>query len=265
MKKQRKTQRTRTRNNDAEQQHMETYEAVIGQQSTDTALIKTMTIVSILGIIGGLACLYLLLGTGVMDGYFQTKLQENTIYASASQNHDSTSAVATQDEDDDHTGITDNSDEPLSLDDLDELIDVSPSQILIDREDLIAYLDELSDKEFEVFIQTMAEVIHEYTDGDKELQAPITSDTHIDLVTLQEAYERAEEKYPNQINASKRISLINELNAIDYNYYVVEHGDTLGELSKSLEIPMGQFLEINGIHDADLIRIGEILLVPIEE
>ena len=273
-----KKQRNRNRKNHKEQVNQETElqsvsdVAILGQKFIDTVSIKTMMTVSVLGIIGGFIGLYLLLGTGITDGYFQTKMKGNTIYASSNPNNTNTVGTTQGNDDNDgdnNTGVVDEEESDSESDDttsLDELIDVQPTQILIDREDLIEYLDELSDKEFEVFIQTMADIIHEHTNGsDKSLSTTTSSETYIDLVTLQEAYERAEEKYPNQIDASKRISLINELNAIDYDYYVVEHGDTLGELSKALEIPMGQFIEINGIQDADRIRIGEILLVPIEE
>lgn len=82
--------------------------------------------------------------------------------------------------------------------------------------------------------------------------------------SLAEAYAEAESKYPGQIDGSKRLKLVDELNAIDYTYYVAESGDTLLELSRTFAIPLGQLVEINGIHEADEIDAGAILLFPSE-
>lgn len=82
--------------------------------------------------------------------------------------------------------------------------------------------------------------------------------------SLAEAYAEAESKYPGQIDGTKRLKLVDELNAIDYTYYVAESGDTLLELSNTFGIPLGQLVEINGIHEADYIKAGAILLFPSE-
>lgn len=81
---------------------------------------------------------------------------------------------------------------------------------------------------------------------------------------LSDAYAQAEKDYPGQISASKRLQLINELNAKDYTYYVAEDGDTLLALSAAFNVPLGQLVEINGIHDADVIPAGMIILFPSE-
>lgn len=82
--------------------------------------------------------------------------------------------------------------------------------------------------------------------------------------SLAEAYAEAESKYPGQIDGTKRLKLVDELNAIDYTYYVAEKGDTLLALSKTFDIPLGQLVETNGIHEADEIKAGAILLFPSE-
>lgn len=244
----------------------------IEQESTDKLSVKSMWVLSVASLAGGLLGLYLLLGTSITDAYFESKLKQNTIYAktdtsSPSDNSQDIGVDNSQDDDDDNTGNgvgDDDADDTDKDSSLDDFFVVRPTEIVIDREDLIDYLGDISDDEFETFIQTMVDVINEHTDDDKSLTSSGLSETHIDLTTLQEAYERAEKEYPNQIDGSKRIQLINELNAIDYDYYVVEHGDTLSELSQVLEVPMGQFVELNGVQDANKISVGEVLLVPLE-
>lgn len=80
--------------------------------------------------------------------------------------------------------------------------------------------------------------------------------------TLKDAYTEAERLYPGKIDGSKRLKLIADLNATGYLYYVAEQGDTLITLSEAFSVPLGQLVELNGIHDADVIAAGEILLFP---
>lgn len=80
--------------------------------------------------------------------------------------------------------------------------------------------------------------------------------------TLANAYIEAEARYPGQIDGSKRLKLVEDINASKYLYYVAEDGDTLLELSQSFEVPLGQLVEINGIQDADKIPAGMIILFP---
>lgn len=139
----------------------------------------------------------------------------------------------------------------------DSPLSTGSDEIEINQDDLVLFLDGLSDEEFQGFVEG---VLEQSTSKDMlDLRKQVVGKT------LEEAYKEAEELYPGKIDGSKRLALIAELNAIDFMYYVVEQGDTLGELSKSLSVPMGQLVESNGIHDADMIRIGEILLVPTDE
>lgn len=80
--------------------------------------------------------------------------------------------------------------------------------------------------------------------------------------SLANAYIEAEARYPGQIDGSKRLKLVEDINASKYLYYVAEDGDTLLELSQSFEVPLGQLVEINGIQDADKIPAGMIILFP---
>ncbi|OMF76692.1 LysM peptidoglycan-binding domain-containing protein [Paenibacillus glucanolyticus] len=65
-----------------------------------------------------------------------------------------------------------------------------------------------------------------------------------------------------KLEGSKRLRLVQDLNSKEYKYYVAEDGDTLLLLSKAFGVSLGQLLELNGLHDADVIRAGEILLFP---
>ncbi|PAF27296.1 hypothetical protein CHH61_03985 [Shouchella clausii] len=97
---------------------------------------------------------------------------------------------------------------------------------------------------------------------DNPEQIPETRDSF--QTTIEDAYAKAEQLYPGQIDGSKRLKLVNDLNAIDYMYYVAEEGDTLIKLSRSFGVPLGQLVELNGIHDADVLPAGMILLFPLE-
>lgn len=121
---------------------------------------------------------------------------------------------------------------------------------LTTKSDIIAHLDKMDETEFMVFIKAMMATIQ-----------PDASDVSL-KTGLDEAYAEAEARYPGQIDGSKRLKLVKDLNATDYLYYVAEEGDTLLELSRSFDVPLGQLVELNGIHDADVIPAGMILLFP---
>lgn len=125
---------------------------------------------------------------------------------------------------------------------------------IVDAEALAAELDKMS----EVHFTALAESIDMMIASDPaRVNLP-------ERKSLAEAYAEAESKYPGQIDGSKRLKLVDELNAIDYTYYVAESGDTLLELSRTFAVPLGQLVEINGIHEADEIDAGAILLFPSE-
>lgn len=154
----------------------------------------------------------------------------------------------------------------------------------IDRAEMEKHLAEMDDAEFEQFVESLLKA-----SGSRDLQAVIDkqkSQGDLDRVdgkpsdesiigeddkpiasdnigkTLEEAYAEAEQLFPNQIDGSKRLKLIQDLNAGDYMYYVAEDGDTLLALSKAFGVPLGQLVELNGIHDADKIPAGMIILFP---
>lgn len=130
---------------------------------------------------------------------------------------------------------------------------IAPGAV-ISSEDLAGYLQEMTTDDF----TELAESIDQLIASDPTLvNLP-------ERKSLAEAYAEAESKYPGQIDGTKRLKLVDELNAIDYTYYVAEKGDTLLELSKTFNIPLGQLVETNGIHEADLIHAGAILLFPSE-
>lgn len=155
--------------------------------------------------------------------------------------------------------------------------------ISVDTEKLKEHLEKMDDEEFDKFYQSLIR-----TSGSKELTGVVESvkeesssvadkdkDNTKDEVStkpvdstdgksLEEAYIEAEKQYPGKIDASKRMTLVNELNAVDYKYYVAEEGDTLIMLSRTYNVSLGQLVEINGIHDADKIPAGMIILFPLE-
>lgn len=121
---------------------------------------------------------------------------------------------------------------------------------LTSKSDILTHLNQMDEAEFTVFMKAVVATIQQDS-SDDSLQ-----------VTLDEAYSKAEELYPGQIDGSKRLKLVKDLNATDYRYYVAEEGDTLIKLSRSFQVPLGQLIELNGIHDADVIPAGMILLFP---
>lgn len=127
------------------------------------------------------------------------------------------------------------------------------------KADIIAYLKAMEPNEFDAFIKAIVTLINpEQLDA---VTRPV-HDANSLKQSLEDAYAEAEKLYPGKIDGSKRLKLIAELNAGPYLYYVAEDGDTLLALSKSFSVSLGQLVEINGIHDADVIAAGEILLFP---
>lgn len=118
------------------------------------------------------------------------------------------------------------------------------------KSQIMAYLSGMDDAEFNAFMGAAIAAIH----PDSSI-APLET-------TLEDAYAEAEKQYPGQIDGSKRLKLVNDLNATGYKYYVAEEGDTLIKLSRMFNVPLGQLVELNGIHDADVLPAGMILLFP---
>ncbi|WP_145142165.1 LysM domain-containing protein [Paenibacillus sp. Y412MC10] len=77
-----------------------------------------------------------------------------------------------------------------------------------------------------------------------------------------DADTKADRQSSGQVGSSKRLKLVKDISTTDYKYYVAEDGDTLLALSKAFGVSLGQLLELNKLHDADVIRAGEILLFP---
>ncbi|MCR6108587.1 LysM peptidoglycan-binding domain-containing protein [Salipaludibacillus agaradhaerens] len=124
------------------------------------------------------------------------------------------------------------------------------------EEDIVTHLIDMSDEEFDDFINTLIEASR------PERSSDISAKDESFHMTLEDAYTEAEKLYPGQIDGSKRLKLVEDLNATGYMYYVAEEGDTLIELSRAFSTPLGQLIELNGIHDADVIPAGMILLFP---
>lgn len=132
-------------------------------------------------------------------------------------------------------------------------ITIAPGAV-VDKKTLTKYLMKMDQSEFLTLVASVDRVIEEVPEGSKQTGARTKS--------LQEAYLAAEKQFAGQIDGSKRLKLVDDINAIDYTYYVAEKGDTLLYLSQSFGVPLGQLIELNGIGDADKIRAGMILLFP---
>lgn len=126
----------------------------------------------------------------------------------------------------------------------------------VGKSDIIAYFKEMDDAEFDSYIESLVTAF-----GPEPSSKGSTSSDSLQP-TVEDAYAEAERLHPGQINASKRLKLVEDLNAKDYMYYVAEEGDTLIKLSRAFNVPLGQLIELNGIHDADVIPAGMILLFP---
>ncbi|MEK4529782.1 LysM peptidoglycan-binding domain-containing protein [Paenibacillus sp. FSL H8-0104] len=146
------------------------------------------------------------------------------------------------------------------------------------KEDLLTYVGDLPDVEAEMILksfQTRSEDVKDnqvagspspVTEGSTSATAtpsvdPVASSTSEKTSAVDVAVE-AERKSASQINGSKRLKLVQDLNSTDYLYYVAEDGDTMLALSKAFGVSLGQLLEVNGLNDADVIRAGQILLFP---
>lgn len=153
----------------------------------------------------------------------------------------------------------------------------------ISQEELMTYIDDMSDEEYDKFISSVSALLQSddpekalseldpeikvYLTGEAETSDGDSSDKTASKVkdgTVVDAYEAAEVIFGDAIDGSKRVKLIEELNAVDYQYYVAEDGDTLLELSKAFDVGLGQLVELNGIHDADELPAGHIIILPSE-
>jgi LysM repeat protein len=146
------------------------------------------------------------------------------------------------------------------------------------KEDLLTYVGDLPDDEAEMILksfQTRSEdvkdsQIAESPSSSTEGSASATASPSVDPVAPSASEKpspvdvaiEADHKSASQINGSKRLKLVQDLNSTDYLYYVAEDGDTLLDLSKAFGVSLGQLLEVNGLNDADVIRAGQILLFP---
>lgn len=138
----------------------------------------------------------------------------------------------------------------------------SPRIVVLPRDDmtkdeLLTHLGDMSDED----VQLILEAIQMQQLGNSTNVDPVTSSVAEPGPALDGAIE-AEHQFSGQVDGSKRLRLVEDLNLKDYMYYVAEDGDTLLALSKSFGVSLGQILELNGLHDADVIRAGEILLFP---
>ena len=134
----------------------------------------------------------------------------------------------------------------------------------VNKQEFMQYLDSLDGAEFNAFIQAVVKAVS----PDQLDKLTFDDETQADIgegplkPTLEDAYAEAERLYPGRVDGSKRLKLIQELNGTGYLYYVTEQGDTLIKLSNAFGVSLGELVELNGIHDADKIRAGEILLFP---
>lgn len=219
-------------------------------------------------IAAGALCVVVLLGSGVTDQMVAAKMRQATTNPSPSavvgdsndaKNADETSEADTKRADDaDITGddldVDAKRDEqdgaakaPLDL--RDATIEIAPGAV-VDKKTLTKHLTQMKPEAFLALVASVDRVISETKSGEKG--------------SLEQAYLKAEQKFGSRIDASKRLTLVDELNAVDYKYYVAEKGDTLLYLSQAFGVPLGQLMELNGIGDADKINAGMILLFPLE-
>lgn len=162
-----------------------------------------------------------------------------------------TPSEATESSDD--SDERDKADEADIKDGMTSEITIAPGAV-VDKKTLTKYLMKMDQSEFLTLVASVDRVIEEVPEGSKQTGARTKS--------LQEAYLEAEKQFAGQIDGSKRLKLVDDINAIDYTYYVAEKGDTLLYLSQSFGVPLGQLIELNGIGDADKIRAGMVLLFP---
>lgn len=140
---------------------------------------------------------------------------------------------------------------------------------ITDADGLADRLEVLSEEDFKALVVAgMRAISPEDVQAVRDALGGSTDDRDIEQSfgelneSLANAYIEAEARYPGQIDGSKRLKLVEDINASKYLYYVAEDGDTLLDLSQSFDVPLGQLVEINGIEDADKIPAGMIILFP---
>lgn len=151
----------------------------------------------------------------------------------------------------------------------------------IDQDELLAQIEDMDEAEYDTFIASLAELLSSdnpeevLRDMDPEVSIYFNSGSNGDASSTSsaseseagsvvDAYDVADELFGDAIDGSQRIKLIEELNAVDYKYYVAEDGDTLLELSQVFDIGLGQLVELNGMSDADELPAGMIIILPSE-
>lgn len=128
---------------------------------------------------------------------------------------------------------------------------------------LAEQLDEMSTDEVIALAETLETVIKNNPER-FERSAEDVGAVEKGGMTLAEAYAEAERRYPDKVDASKRLKLVSDLGSGAYWYYVAEQGDTLIGLSEAFNVPLGQLVELNGMRDADRLPAGMIILLPDE-
>lgn len=186
--------------------------------------------------------------------------------------------IAVEDDDNDNSG-----ERSVTIEQGDQYIMATLPGLIgsISQEELMTYINDMSDKEYDKFISSVSALLQSddpekalseldpeikvYLTGEADASDDTPSDKTASKVkdgTVVDAYEAAEAIFGDAIDGSKRVKLIEELNAVDYQYYVAEDGDTLLELSKAFDVGLGQLVELNGIHDADELPAGHIIILP---
>lgn len=223
---------------------------------------RAVTWVATAGIVGAMVCLFVFYQSDIREKIVSSHFSEARAYAETTKTPIVNSTPDGPQDDSEDGTVTDlpGTTDPDKTDDGNDsvpsgstIINITPGSV-IDREELAGHLSEMDTAEFTALAETIDMIIWK---NPSSVNLP-------ERKSLAEAYAEAESRYPGQIDGSKRLKLVDELNAIDYKYYVAEDGDTLLELSKVFDIPLGQLVETNGIHHADRINAGAILLLPSE-
>ncbi|MCL6663486.1 LysM peptidoglycan-binding domain-containing protein [Paenibacillus amylolyticus] len=150
----------------------------------------------------------------------------------------------------------------------------------VTKDDLLSYLADMPDDDVQTLLETIqaqkngkinssdagkSSSENEVTSGtvSSSVSVPPSVDPDTSLGTAQVATDiETKRLFSVQVDGSKRLRLVQDLNASDYLYYVAEDGDTLLALSNAFGVSLGQLLELNALHDADVIRAGQILIFP---
>ncbi|MEK4277601.1 LysM peptidoglycan-binding domain-containing protein [Paenibacillus sp. FSL R7-0026] len=154
------------------------------------------------------------------------------------------------------------------------------SDVDVTKDDLLSYLGDMPDDDVQTILETIQaqknDKINSSDAGDPSSENEVTSGTVASSVSVPPSVDpdtsigtapvaadiEAKRLLSVQIDGSKRLRLVQDLNASDYLYYVAEDGDTLLTLSNAFGVSLGQLLELNALHDADVIRAGQILIFP---